>query len=156
MVVNTFSFVPPRQSLRTDRQWKVEITSPTTNIGCCAFDAQNDGKGTLTITDPQSKVWTGTQPSEAKWTAGEELRDVLWSSGVSNRQCGARRGNVDVQRKIWNCRLITGEAEFSPLVEMGPRNSARSKPFVKRSSAASPLPSERGQHPPAALTAEVN
>ncbi len=72
MAVNTFSFVlAEADSPNVTGSWKIEITFANDQHRFLRFDAQNDGKGTLTVTDPQSKVWTGTQPSEAKWTPGD-------------------------------------------------------------------------------------
>ena len=72
MAVNTISFVlAEAESPNVTGSWKVDITFANDQHRFLRFDAQNDGKGTLTVTDPQSKVWAGAKPSEAKWTAGE-------------------------------------------------------------------------------------
>ena len=51
--------------------WKIEITFANEQHRSLRFDAQSDGKGSLTVTDAKSKVWAGTSPSEAKWTRDE-------------------------------------------------------------------------------------
>ncbi|HEY0725980.1 MAG TPA: hypothetical protein VGD41_18710, partial [Pyrinomonadaceae bacterium] len=80
-----------------------------------------DGKGTLTLTDPQSKVWGGATPSEAKWTAGEGS-SVTVSGPVEFPigNVGRDAGNLTLNGKFESPDSITGEADFSPLVGDGP------------------------------------
>ena len=82
MAVNTFSFVlAEAESPNMTGSWNVEITFANEQHRFLRFDAQSDGKGTLTVTDPQSKVWGGAKPSEAKWTR-DEGNSVTFSGPV--------------------------------------------------------------------------
>jgi hypothetical protein len=122
MVVNTFSFVlAGAESPNVTGSWKVEITFANDQHRFLRFDAQHDGKGSLTVTDPQSKVWTGAQPSEAKWTAGE-ANSVTFSGPVEFLigNVGRDAGMLTCKGKFETADLITGEAELSPLVGDGP------------------------------------
>ena len=91
MAVNTFSLVlAEADSPNVTGSWKIEITFANDQHRFLRFDAQSDGKGSLTVTDPQSKAWTGAQTFRGKVDPGRgELGNVLRSGGVSNRQCGA-------------------------------------------------------------------
>jgi hypothetical protein len=122
MAVNTFSFVPAEaESPNVTGSWKIEITFANDQHRFLRFDAQSDGKGTLTVTDPQSKVWAGAKPSEAKWSPGEG-NSVTFSSPVEFLigNVGRDAGTLTCNGKFETADLITGEAEFSPLVGDGP------------------------------------
>jgi hypothetical protein len=122
MAVNTFSFVPAEaESPNVTGSWKIEITFANDQHRFLRFDAQSDGKGTLTVTDPQSKVWAGAKPSEAKWSPGEGNL-VTFSSPVEFLigNVGRDAGTLTCNGKFETADLITGEAEFSPLVGDGP------------------------------------
>ena len=97
--------------------WKVEITFASEQHRFLRFDAQNDGKGTLTVTDPQSKVWGGAKPSDAKWTPGER-NSVTFSGPVEFLigNVGRDAGTLTCKGKFETPDLITGEVDFSPLV----------------------------------------
>jgi hypothetical protein len=70
--MSTFSFVlAEADSPKVTGNWAVEITFANDQHRFLSFEAQNDGKGSLTVTDPKSKVWAGAKPSEAKWTPVE-------------------------------------------------------------------------------------
>ena len=101
--------------------WKVDITFANDQHRFLRFDAQNGGKGTLTVTDPQSKVWTGAKPSEAKWTAGEE-NSVTFSGPAEFLigNVGRDAGTLTLKGKFDTPDLIAGEADFSPLAGDGP------------------------------------
>ena len=101
--------------------WKVEVTFASEQHRFLRFDAQNDGKGTLTVTDPQSKVWGGAKPSEAKWTR-DEGNFVTFSGPVEFLigNVGRDAGTLTFKGKFETADLITGEADFSPLVGDGP------------------------------------
>jgi hypothetical protein len=72
MAVNTVSFVlAEAESPKVTGSWKVEITFANEQQRFLRFDALSDGKGTLTVADPQFKVWGGAKPSEGKWTRDE-------------------------------------------------------------------------------------
>jgi len=122
MAVNAFCFVVAEaDSPNVTGRWKIEITFANDQHRFLRFNAQNDGKGTLTVTDPQSKVWTGAKPSEAKWTAGEE-KSVTFSGPVEFLigNVGRDAGNLTLKGKFDTPDLITGEVDFSPLVGDGP------------------------------------
>ena len=98
-------------------KWNLEITFADEQHRFLRFDAQSDGKGTLTVTDPQSKVWGGANPSEAKWTRGEGSL-VTFSGRVEFLigNVGRDAGTLTCKGKFETADLITGEADFSPLV----------------------------------------
>src|SRR5262245_63068984 len=81
------------------------------------FDAESDGKGTVTVTDPQSKVWGAANPSEAKWSRGEG-NSVTFSGPVEFLigNVGRDAGTLMFKGKFESPDLITGEVDFSPLV----------------------------------------
>jgi hypothetical protein len=118
MAVNTFSFVlAEAESPNVTGSWKVEITFANEQQRFLRFDAQSDGKGTLTVTDPQSKVWAGAKPSEAKWTPGDG-NSVTFSGPVEFLigNVGRDAGTLTFKGKFETPDSITGEVEFSPLV----------------------------------------
>ena len=102
-------------------RWNLEITFANQQHRFLRFEAQSDGKGTLTVTDPQSKVWTGAKSSEARWTLGDEP-SVTFSGPVEFLigNVGRDAGKLMCTGKFETADLITGEAEFSPLVGDGP------------------------------------
>jgi hypothetical protein len=118
IVVNTLSFVlAEAESPNVIGSWNIEITFANEQHRSLRFDAQGDGKGSLTVTDAKSKVWVGTKPSEAKWTR-DEGNSVTFSGPVE-----FLLGNVGRDAGILTCKgkfetpdLITGEVEFSPSV----------------------------------------
>ena len=97
--------------------WNVEITFANERHRFLRFDAQADGKGTLTVTDPQSKVWVGEKASEAKWSRAEG-NSVTFSGPVEFLigNVGRDAGTLTCKGKFETADLISGEAEFSPLV----------------------------------------
>jgi len=118
MAVNTFSFVlAGAESPNVTGSWKVEITFANEQHRFVRFDAQSDGKGTLMVTDPQSKVWAGANPSQAKWTR-DEGNSVTFSGPVEFLigNVGRDAGTLTCKGKFETPDSITGEAEFSPLV----------------------------------------
>jgi hypothetical protein len=122
MAVNTFSFVlAEAESPNVTGSWKVEITFANDQHRFLRFDALSDGKGTLTVTDPQSKVWAGAKSSEAKWTPGEG-NSVTFSGPVEFQigNVGRDAGTLTCKGKLETPDLITGEVDFSPLVGDGP------------------------------------
>jgi hypothetical protein len=122
MAVNTFSFVlAGAESPNVNGSWKVEITFANEQHRFLRFDAQSEGKGTLTVTDPQSKVWAGAKRSDAKWTPGDG-NSVTFSGPVEFMlgNVGVDAGTLTCRGKFETADLITGEAEFSPLVGDGP------------------------------------
>jgi hypothetical protein len=120
IAVNTFSLVQGGESPNVTGSWKVEITFNDQNR-FLRFDAQSEGKGTLTVTDPQSKVWGGAKPSEATWTSGEG-KSVTFSGPVEFLigNVGRDAGTLTLTGKFDTPDLITGEAGLSPLVGDGP------------------------------------
>jgi hypothetical protein len=105
------------ESLNVTGKWKVEITLGNEQHRFLRFDAQTAGKGTLTLTDPQSKDWGAAKPFEAKWSQGEG-NSVTFSGPVEFLigNVGRDAGNLTCKGKFETADLITGEAEFSPLV----------------------------------------
>lgn len=122
MAVNTISFVlAGAESPKVTGSWKVEITFANDQHRFLRFDAQSDGKGSLTVTDPQSKVWAGVKPSEAKWTLAEG-NSVTFSGPAEFLigNVGRDAGTLTFKGKFETPDSITGEVEFSPLVGDGP------------------------------------
>ena len=118
VALNTFSFVLAKaESPNMIGKWNLEITFANEQHRFLRFDAQSDGKGTLTVTDPQSKVWEGANPSEAKWTQGEGSL-VTFSGRVEFLigNVGRDAGTLTCKGKFETADLITGEVEFSPSV----------------------------------------
>ena len=122
MAVNTFALVlAGAESPSVNGSWKIDVTFANDQHRFLRFDAQGDGKGTLSLTDPQSKVWGGATPSEAKWSPGEG-NSVTFSGPVEFPlgNVGRDAGNLTLKGKFDSPDLITGEADFSPLVGDGP------------------------------------
>ena len=118
MAVNTFSFVlAGAESPNVTGSWKVEIIFTNEQHRFLRFDAQNDGKGSLAVTDPQSKVWGGAKPSGAKWTR-DEGNSVTFSGPVEFLigNVGRDAGTLTFKGKFETPDSITGEVEFSPLI----------------------------------------
>ena len=122
IAVNTFSLVlAEADSPNVTGSWKIEITFANDQHRFLRFDAQNDGKGSLTVTDPQSKVWAGVKPSEAKWTPVQG-NSVTFSGPAEFLigNVGRDAGTLMFNGKFETPDLITGEVGFSPLVGDGP------------------------------------
>jgi len=117
VAVNTFSFVLAKaESPNVTGKWNLEVTFANEQRRFLRFDAQSDGKGTLTVTDPQSKVWGNANRSEAKWNRSEG-NSVTFSGPVEFLvgNVGRDAGTLLCKGKFESADLITGEAEFSPL-----------------------------------------
>src|SRR5437588_6031781 len=101
--------------------WNVEITFANSQHHSVRFEAQDDGKGSLQLTDPAAKVWIGAKSSEAKWSRGEG-NSVTFSGPVEFMlgNVGRDAGTLTCNGKFETADLITGEVEFSPLVGDGP------------------------------------
>jgi hypothetical protein len=122
MAVNTFSLIlSGADSPNVTGSWKIEITFANDQHRFLRFDGQSDGKGTLTVTDPQSKVWTGAKPSDAKWTAGEG-NSVTFSGPVEFLigNVGRDAGTLTLKGKFTSPDFVAGDVDFSPLVGDGP------------------------------------
>ena len=122
MAVNTLFFVlAEADSPTVTGSWNVEITFANDQHRFLRFDAQGDGKGTLTVTDPQSKVWAGTEPSQAKWSPGDG-KSVTFSGPAEFLigNVGRDAGILTFKGKFETPDSITGEVDFSPLVGDGP------------------------------------
>jgi hypothetical protein len=122
VAVNAFSFVlAEADSPSVTGSWKIDVTFANDQHRFLRFDAQGEGKGTLTVTDPQSKVWGGASPSEAKWTPGEGSA-VTFSGPVEFLvgNVGRDAGTLTLKGKFDTPDLITGEVDFSPTVGDGP------------------------------------
>jgi len=103
--------------------WNVEITFANERHHLLHFDAQGDGKGTLELLDPKSKVWGGVTRSEAKWSLGE-ANSVTFSGPVEFMlgNVGRDPGTLAFKGKFETDGSITGEVEFSPVTERPPRH----------------------------------
>ena len=122
MAVNAFSFVPAEaEPPSLIGKWNVEITFANEEHRSVRFEAQSDGKGTLTPADPQSKAWGAAKPSEANWSRGEG-KAVTFSGPVEFMlgNVGRDAGTLTLKGKFDTPDLITGEVDFSPLVGDGP------------------------------------
>jgi len=122
IAVNIFSLVlAEADSPNVTGSWKIEITFANDQHRFLRFDAQSDGKGTLTVTDPQSKAWSGAKPSEAKWTPAEG-NSVTFSGPAEFLigNVGRDAGTLTFKGKFETPDSITGEVDFSPLVGDGP------------------------------------
>jgi hypothetical protein len=118
IVVNTFfSGLSEAQTPNMTGTWNVEITFANERHRFLRFDAQGDGKGTLTVTDPQSKVWVGDKASEAKWSRGEG-NSVMFSGPVEFLlgNVGRDAGTLTCKGKFETTDLISGDVEFSPSI----------------------------------------
>jgi hypothetical protein len=97
--------------------WKVDITFANGERRSVRFDAQDAGKGSFLLLDPQSKVWGPGKPSEAKWTRGEG-NSVTFSGAIEFPlgNVGRDPGTLLFKGKFETNSVITGEVDFSPLV----------------------------------------
>jgi len=97
-------------------RWNVEVSFAAGGQHSLRFDAQPDGKGTLQLQDPRSKVWGAAGSSEAKWSLGE-ANFVTFSGTVEFLigNVGRDAGTLSFKAKFENPDLMTGEVEFSPL-----------------------------------------
>ena len=105
------------QSPNVIGRWKVEITFANAEHRSVRFEAQGEGKGTFDLLDPKAKVWGAATSSEAKWSRGEG-NAVTFSGPVEFLlgNVGRDAGTLVCKGKFETPDLITGEAEFSPLV----------------------------------------
>jgi hypothetical protein len=101
--------------------WNVEITFANDEHRSVRFDARADGKGSLVAADPRSRVWDGSKASDAQWSRGEE-NAIRFSGAVEFLigNVGRDAGTLTCKGKFETADLITGEAEFSPVVGDGP------------------------------------
>jgi hypothetical protein len=108
--------------------WNVEITFANERHHSLRFEAQADGKGSLQLTDPAAKVWTGAKPSEAKWSRGEG-NSVTFSGPVEFLlgNVGRDAGTLTCKGKFETADLISGEVEFSPSVGERPSKHGKFK-----------------------------
>jgi hypothetical protein len=116
------------QPLSIIGSWKVEITFMNGESRSLRFDAQNSGKGSFLLLDPQSKVWGPAKPSEAHWTQ-REGNSVTFSGAVEFPlgNVGRDAGTLMFKGKFETASLITGEVTFSPLVGDGPSKNGTFK-----------------------------
>jgi hypothetical protein len=118
MVVNIFSFVlAGAESPNVIGKWNVEITFANEEHRSVRFEAQSDGKGTLTPADPQSKAWGAAKPSEANWSRGEG-NAVTFSGPVEFMlgNVGRDPGTLVFKGKFETDGSISGEVGFSSLL----------------------------------------
>jgi hypothetical protein len=109
--------VSEAQSPNVIGTWNVEITFANDEHRSVRFEAQGDGKGTLQLQDPRSKVWGADKSSEAKWTR-DEGNSVTFSGPVEFLigNVGRDAGTLTCRGKFETPDLITGEVELSPSV----------------------------------------
>jgi len=122
VTVNTFFLVLVQaESPNVTGNWRIEITFDNAPQRFLRFEARDDGKGTLTVTDPQSKVWGGAKSSEANWTR-EEGNSVTFSGPVEFLigNVGRDAGTLRCKGKFETSDSIAGEVDFSPLAGEGP------------------------------------
>lgn len=118
MTLNTLSFgFAEGESPGVTGSWNIEITFPNGPHRFLRLDAQGGGKGTLAVTDPQTKVWGGAKPSEAKWSR-DEGNSVTFSGPVEFLlgNVGRDAGTLNCKGKFETPDLISGEVEFLPSV----------------------------------------
>jgi hypothetical protein len=118
LIVNTCcSVLAEAQSPNMIGRWNVEITFANQEHRSLRFEARSDGKGTLALADPRSAAWGAAQPSEATWSRTEG-NAVTFSGPVEFLlgNVGRDAGTLVCKGKFETPDLITGEAEFSPLV----------------------------------------
>ena len=96
--------------------WNVEITLANAHHSL-RFEAQDGGKGSLQLTDPAARVWSGAKPSEANWSRGEG-DSVTFSGPVEFLlgNVGRDAGTLICKGKFETADLISGEVGFSPSV----------------------------------------
>jgi hypothetical protein len=117
MLIAQITAVSQAESPNLVGTWNVEITFANGEHRSLRFDAQGDGKGTLTIVDPQSKVWGSAKGSEAKWNLSGASA-VTFSGAVEFLigNVGRDAGTLTFNGKFETPDLMTGEVDFSPLV----------------------------------------
>ncbi|MGH7984639.1 MAG: hypothetical protein ACREFF_16060 [Candidatus Udaeobacter sp.] len=105
------------QSPNVIGKWNVEITFANAEHRSVRFEAQGEGRGTFDLLDPKAKVWGAATSSGAKWFRGEG-NAVTFSGPVEFLlgNVGRDAGTLACKGKFETPDLITGEAEFSPLV----------------------------------------
>jgi hypothetical protein len=98
-------------------KWNVEIIFGNEDHRSLRFEAEGTGKGSFLILDPKLNAWGPAKPSEAKWSRGEG-KSVTFSGPVEFMigNVGRDAGTLVFTGKFETADLITGEAEFSPLV----------------------------------------
>src|SRR5947208_7530320 len=98
-------------------RWNVEITFANEEHRALRFEAQGEGKGTLQLQDPRSKVWGAATHFEAKWTLSDG-NSVTFSGPMEFMlvNVGRDAGTLVFNGKFEAADLITGEVEFSPLI----------------------------------------
>ena len=112
-----FTFMAQAQSPSMIGRWNIEITFGDGSQRALHFEAQDAGKGTFHVVDPQLKVWGPGKPSEAKWTL-EDQNAVTFTGPVEFMvgNVGRDAGALTFKGKFEGADLITGEVDFSPLV----------------------------------------
>jgi len=96
--------------------WNVAITFAD-SVRKLRFEAQDSGKGSFVLQDPAAKAWGSMQPSEAKWTRGND--GAVTFSGPMEfplGNVGRDAGTLMFKGKFETPDLITGEVEFSTSV----------------------------------------
>jgi hypothetical protein len=97
--------------------WNVEVIFANNEHRSLRFEALPDGKGSLALADPRSKVWSGSKPSDAQWNRGDQ-NSITFSGPVEFLigNVGRDAGKLTCTGKFETPDAISGEADFSPLV----------------------------------------
>jgi hypothetical protein len=105
------------QSPNITGAWNVDITFANNEHRTVRFDARADGKGSLAVMDPRSKVWGGSKASEAQWSQGDQ-NSITFSGPVEFLlgNVGRDAGTLTCKGKFETGDSMTGDVEFSPLV----------------------------------------
>lgn len=97
--------------------WKVDVAFTNGQSRSLQFEAQGAGRGSFFLLDAQSKISGPGKAFQAKWTLGKE-NSVTFSGEVEFPlgNVGRDPGTLVLQGKFETESLITGEADFSPLI----------------------------------------
>lgn len=109
--------VSETQSPNAIGSWNIEVTFANNEHRSLHFEALPDGKGSLAVVDPRSKVWGGSKPSDAQWSQAEN-NSITFSGPVEFLlgNVGRDAGKITCKGKFETPDSITGDADFSPLV----------------------------------------
>ena len=135
------------QSSNVIGSWKVAITFGNDDRRSLRFEARDSGKGSLLLLDPRSKSWGSAEPSEAKWTQGDE-GSMMFSGTVEFPlgNVGRDAGTLVLKGKFGTDGTITGGATFFPL-DQDPKDP-KAKPSKSGSFKAFRVTVDDGSKPP--------
>ena len=135
------------QSSNVIGSWKVEITFGNDDRRSLRFEARDSGKGSFLLLDPRSKSWGSAEPSEAKWTQGDE-GSMMFSGTVEFPlgNVGRDAGTLVLKGKFGTDGSITGVVTFFPL-DQDPKDP-KAKPSKSGSFKAFRVTVDDGSKPP--------